>query len=793
MYTPNIDSLAGRGVLFRNHYVSHPVCIPSRAALLTSIRCERTEQEFGPSMWLDLEGVETIGGVFDDAGYYTVSIGKIWHAQNNDVPENRKGFDETWKDPNSADFADPSHKNVTDKKKLPAAEGPLDVEDDAYGDGLIAAKCIEYLGKAAKKNKPFLIMCGFKKPHLPFNAPKKYWDLYDPDNPPGMPVLETLPEGGNENQLRTNHELWNYEDGFRFNRPPSGNDAKRLRQAYAACISYVDAQIGKVMSELERLRLADNTVIVFWSDHGYQLGHLGSWTKGTNMEMTAGAPLIISAPGFANTNGSRSTKVVESVDIFPTLVDLCGLDPLQLTDGVTLRPLLEDPANPAWNNPAWHVVKRGGPGCGRAIRDERYRYIEWRKDWRRNSNLLGTELYDYEVHPEERINVVDDPAYADEVARLSGLLWNWENPDLPDPPVKDPPSLVLHLDSTAANGSSIEGSVMTTWNDMSTFKNHVQAQHGTPIYPSQEAFPSGLKGVGFSNERTSFKLFDADDSALWLDQSDNGKGFAIFLSFKRIGSKSPQDLFGNSSGGKGLCIKLTSGGGGAPRVHLGNLKLTQANSLPVGQSTIIAINYDAATGAVQFWDAYNDTLLNANISADNFTTAYPVRVGTTTNSSRFAQGVIGEVKIYNAALSTSDFAEEQAAWLGKWIGDGYDNYWWPELGMDIGGPEDDFDQDGILNLVEYALGGNPMRPDSALAMSVEEVESALRFKHFRRLGDPTLQYTILASPDLSQGSWSPLTLTELGANNFDTYYEEVIYALPEVEERIFIKVDIDQQ
>ncbi|MEM9368289.1 MAG: sulfatase [Planctomycetota bacterium] len=437
MVTPNIDTLASQGILFRNHYVSNPICIPSRAAMLTSLRSERTQQVYGPAKWIDVAGVQTMGRTFGDAGYFTASLGKIWHVSG-PVPDDKQDrFDIVWKDQSDSIYAEPRLSALraglsygdkagvkTLKAQLPAAEDPLDVPDEAYNDGLIAEACVRLLRQSAASNRPFLIMAGFKKPHLPFNAPKKYWDLYDPANPPGTPALETLPKNASKSEIRANHELWKYAEGFSKRKPPHGLAAARLRQAYAACVSFVDAQIGKVLTELDHLGLTERTVIVLWSDHGYQLGHLGSWTKLTNFEMTAGSPLIISAPGFRE--GGISRKCVESVDLFPTLLDLCGLPTLAVTDGVSLRPLLANPNPSDWHRPAFHLVKRGGSGgVGRAVRDERFRYIEWRQGWNENSKLIEVELYDYQQHAEERVNVADDPNYASDRERLASLLWTW--------------------------------------------------------------------------------------------------------------------------------------------------------------------------------------------------------------------------------------------------------------------------------------------------------------------------------------------------------------------------------
>ncbi|MEM6655804.1 MAG: sulfatase-like hydrolase/transferase, partial [Planctomycetota bacterium] len=235
MVTPNIDALAARGVLFQNHYVANPICIPSRAALLTSLRSERTRQVYGPSRWTKVSGVQTIGSTFSDAGYFTASLGKIWHTKGDVPAELEDRFDVAWKRTSDAIYADPEFSKIREqldygkrkdtqalKAKLPACEGPFDVDDEAYGDGQMTQEAIKLLRQASGQAEPFMFMVGFQKPHLPFNAPKKYWDLYDPESPPGEPELETLPKHGSRLQIRRNHELWRYREGFSLREPPAG-------------------------------------------------------------------------------------------------------------------------------------------------------------------------------------------------------------------------------------------------------------------------------------------------------------------------------------------------------------------------------------------------------------------------------------------------------------------------------------------------------------------------------------------------------------------------------------------
>lgn len=440
MKTPNIDRLAESSVLFERHYVSHAICIPSRAALLTGTRSERTHQTYGKAVWPRVPGIRTMGATFSDAGYHTVTLGKVWHLEPGSADGGER-FDVKWSPPPSAFYADHENQKIVEEDSkaplsmFPAFEGPLDVPDEAYADGLLANRTVQELAAAAKTGKPFLVMVGFYKPHLPFNAPKKYWDLYDAAKPPGEPDRTTLPEGAPEFAARPFNEVGSFKEKHSFDDLLVGDVARRLRHAYAACVSYTDAQIGKVLAELDRLGLRDNTIIVLWSDHGFHLGHLGEWSKHTNFETAANSPLVVSAPGFRR-GPRRCRRPVETSDLFPTLLDLAGLEPLTVTDGASLRPLLENPANPAWERVVYHLVDRyallpDGTKCviiGRAVRDSRFRYIEWHKGWDQDDQPVAVELYDYSPGaPGETRNVATDPALAAQRERLHKLLWEWES------------------------------------------------------------------------------------------------------------------------------------------------------------------------------------------------------------------------------------------------------------------------------------------------------------------------------------------------------------------------------
>ena len=280
----------------------------------------------------------------------------------------------------------------------------LDVPDDAYFDGRIANLAVAALNDL--KSDSFFLAVGFWKPHAPFNAPKKYWDMYDRAQltPPANPAP---PKGVPEIALHDSREILR---GFR-DRPdgkPTAAEVMALRHGYYSAISYVDAQIGKVLAELDRLGLRKNTVVVLWSDHGFHLGEHDLWAKTSNFELDARVPLIISAPGFPP--GQRSKSLAELLDLYPTLVDLCGLDLPAGLEGKSLRPVLADPsaivkeaAFTQHTRPAYPPAGKRPPHMGYSLRSDRYRYTEWR-DFS-TQEVVARELYDHENDPAETNNL----------------------------------------------------------------------------------------------------------------------------------------------------------------------------------------------------------------------------------------------------------------------------------------------------------------------------------------------------------------------------------------------------
>jgi uncharacterized sulfatase len=415
--SPNIDRLAKMGVKFDRTYCQFPLCSPSRSSLLTGLR-PSTTRVFNLTYHFrtGLPRVVTLPQLFKNNGYYSARVGKIFHYGNpNDI--GTSGLD----DPPSWDhFVNPAGRdktvlesdiiNYTPRRGLGSAMCFLSDKkgkDEEHTDGKVALEAIKLLEK--HKDKPFFIAAGFYKPHTPYVAPEKYFGLYPMDQIrlPKVPAdqQKTVPR-----PALASTTPWPY-----FGIKP--DQARECKQAYYAAISFVDAQIGKLLATMDRLKLWDNTIVVFWSDHGYHLGEHGLWMKQSLFEESARVPLIIIAPG-ARGNGKTCPRTVEFVDLYPTLADLAGLTPPRDLAGVSLKPLLNDPAR-RWDRPAFTQVQRGGfPGY--SVRTERWRYNEW------DDGNKGSQLYDHSVDPQELTNLARDPKYAKVVAEMKALVKkNW--------------------------------------------------------------------------------------------------------------------------------------------------------------------------------------------------------------------------------------------------------------------------------------------------------------------------------------------------------------------------------
>jgi iduronate 2-sulfatase len=477
--SPNIDGLAKAGMVFNRAYCQQAVCSPSRSSLLTGTRPDTTKVwDLVTHFRAALPDVVTLPQHFKQGGYFVQGMGKIYHGGLDDPPS----WSVPWQNPKAPVYALPenvalSQKNVQGEpdgesgdnsgaapgsyslpktnasgkspvagdtanqnpgekakkgKKTPNApnsRGPIyecaDVPDNTYTDGKVADLAIQTLREISKKPEPFFLAVGFIKPHLPWVAPKKYWDLYDPARialapnpflPIDAPAYAVLP---NDGEVRAYKGV-----------PPSGHIpddiARKLKQAYFAGVSYTDAQVGKVLAELDRLHLRTNTIIVLWGDHGWKLGEHDAWGKHSNVENDVNAPLIFSAPGM-KTAGKHTDALVEFVDIYPTLCELAGLPLPGHLEGASLKPLLDDPKRP-WKSAAFSQYPRnaGKTGAGQlmgyAMRTDRYRFVVWvgRTD---HSKVDAVELYDHQTDPQENYNVAKKPENA---GLVSQLMEQWK-------------------------------------------------------------------------------------------------------------------------------------------------------------------------------------------------------------------------------------------------------------------------------------------------------------------------------------------------------------------------------
>lgn len=417
--SPNIDALAKRGVMFDRAYCQFPLCSPSRSSIMTGLRPDTTRVfNLQYHFRQGLPEVVTMSQMFMRNGYYAARVGKIYHYGNpGDIGTSGLDDPASWKEvvnPAGMDKTtlEPDVTNFTPQRGLGSAMAFLSDKqgrDEEHTDGKVATEAIRLMEK--HKGEPFFLAVGFYRPHTPYIAPKKYFDLYPlekisvPEMPKGF--VDTVPAAA----------LSATKPWPNFGVTPE--QARLTKQAYYAAISFVDAQVGRVVDALDRLGLRENTIIVFWSDHGYQLGEHGLWMKQSCFEESARVPFVVVAPGVkSSTPGKPSPRLVELIDVYPTLADLAGLTPPANLPGASLRPLLAKSDAP-WSRPAFTQVERGG-FPGRSVRTARWRYTEW------DEGKQGTELYDHETDPKEMKNLAADPGKAAVIAELKALVkQNW--------------------------------------------------------------------------------------------------------------------------------------------------------------------------------------------------------------------------------------------------------------------------------------------------------------------------------------------------------------------------------
>jgi len=411
--------------VFNRAYCQQAVCSPSRSSLLTGRRPDATKvYDLVTHFRTALPDVVTLPQHFKQNGYHVQAFSKIYHAGYDDPPS----WSAPQQNPKAQSFGPegqallkklrdeaPTNEEKAKVRGLPW-EAP-EVADDQLVDGATESMAIEAL--EAVKGKPFFLAVGFLRPHLPFVAPKKYWDLYkesdfklagNPHPPKDAPKYAATSWG----ELRAYH-------GIPKSGPLTGEQARKMIHGYHASVSYMDAQVGRLLEAVDRLGLREKTVVVLWGDHGWQLGEHGYWCKHTNYEVATRSALVVSAPGM-KAAGRKTDALVEFVDLYPTLAERCGLPAPSGVEGTSFVPLLDDAARP-WKKGAISQYPRSIPGQGKAmgyaLRTDRYRLVEWRAQ---GGSFVEHELYDLEQDPGENINLAGRPDQADRVRDLSRLL-----------------------------------------------------------------------------------------------------------------------------------------------------------------------------------------------------------------------------------------------------------------------------------------------------------------------------------------------------------------------------------
>ncbi len=452
--TPFIDQLAADGVTFMQAYVQQAVCNPSRASLMTGLRPDSLRVwDLQTDFRQTLPDVVTLPQYFKQNGYHTAAIGKIYH---NTIPDPL-----SWSEPKlhidgypfdpDAVYRHPDNVAIQEARKAAILEEGnearyidqygqwylkagsterVEMSDNVYYDGAQTDVALTKLAELKDLDKPFFFAIGYYRPHLPFNAPAPYWDMYNPDE---IPIAENpnVPDNGPVMAINNMRELRGYSDFNAVPHPFDGGvseaDARRLKHGYYASVSYIDAQVGRLLDQLDDLGISDNTIVVLWGDHGWKLGEHNSWGKMTNYNIDTRAPLILRAPG-QHERAQQVEQLVEFVDIYPSLSELAGLPVSADLQGTSFVPLLENveqPWKPAvfsqfFREGIW-IAPDGVEYMGYSMRTDRYHYVRW-MNWA-SKEFVATELYDLREDPNETTNLAGVPNYQD---TLEALANQWE-------------------------------------------------------------------------------------------------------------------------------------------------------------------------------------------------------------------------------------------------------------------------------------------------------------------------------------------------------------------------------
>lgn len=438
--TPHIDQLAETSLLFQRAYCQQAVCMASRFSLLTGLRPDERKIYTNRDVRENLQDIDFLPGHFRKHNYHTAGIGKIAHNSWEDprcwsephrMPPNapweyrtragRELVEQIRSRATEAGQPDP-FKNIPEKIRRGMPWEILDLPDSETGDRQIADLTIEELARAGKSEQPFFIAAGFLRPHLPFVAPRSYWDRFDPASLPS-PSHKTFPQGAPPPANSGSGELLHQYRGLPPKLPLAPESAKQLVHGYYACVSFIDEQIGRILAGLEANGLDQNTIVVLTSDHGFQLGDHGMWGKATNFELSTRVPLLLRNPGMKST-GKVTTSIVELLDLYPTLCDLAAIPQPDHLQGKSFAPLLDDPESDTGGTAMSQYSRRGLTGY--SIRTDKYRYTEWID--RESGTTEYRELYDHRQNSQETRNALNDPDLSGELEKLADTLQKKRSP-----------------------------------------------------------------------------------------------------------------------------------------------------------------------------------------------------------------------------------------------------------------------------------------------------------------------------------------------------------------------------
>lgn len=415
--TPHLDKLAADGILFERAYAQYPICGPSRASFMSGMRPDTTNfMTNGKDFTSEFPDNQTINRYFIKQGYSVFGAGKIYHSTSGSKQDWSKPYIKTeW-----LDYIEPNNKAkakvffTPQTQGLPPSIEAANVGDDAYCDGKAATASETFIANAAKSSKPFVMMTGFRHPHLPWCAPKKYWDLYDRAK---LPIADNryYPQGAPQVALKQFGELFGYSD-IPEGKPLTMALIRQSMHGYYASVSYVDAQFGRLIAALKKAEVYDNTIILVIGDNGYQHGNNGVWTKGVCWESTNRIAMLMRVPGHGS-KGVRTQALVELLDVYPTICDAVGVATPKQCEGKSLLPLLRNP-NRKWSEVACSQFRKGAI-IARSIRTDRYRFTLWQK----GKQTIDVELYDQDKDPQGNINLAASPENNALVERLTKLHW----------------------------------------------------------------------------------------------------------------------------------------------------------------------------------------------------------------------------------------------------------------------------------------------------------------------------------------------------------------------------------